>query len=225
MPEEKAAKRKSRADGAATKQKLLAAASRLISRKGFAATTSKEVARAAGADLASVNYHFGSRKGLFEKALIAAHHDILPIEELKALAEAADTPEEKIRRILRCVIGTSRGPEAWKFRLIFRGLFETGVNLEPMFIKEVFPKLGILRVIASETSGIPEDDPELAKAMFCTMAPVFTMIAFGARMPDMISPLRDDVPDAVADYIAFFTTAGLKAAGERWRAGRGPGAA
>ncbi len=52
-----------------SKDKLLRGARSCIAEKGFAATSSRDIARAAGANLASINYHFGSKEALVNEAL------------------------------------------------------------------------------------------------------------------------------------------------------------
>jgi TetR/AcrR family transcriptional regulator, regulator of cefoperazone and chloramphenicol sensitivity len=54
-----------RADGEATRAKILESAGRLFAAQGYAEATSKEIAADADVDLASINYHFGSRSGLY----------------------------------------------------------------------------------------------------------------------------------------------------------------
>ena len=54
-----------RMDGRETEEKIIECAGQLIAEKGFASVTSKEICRAAGVNLAAVNYHFGSRDGLY----------------------------------------------------------------------------------------------------------------------------------------------------------------
>lgn len=47
------------------------------SANGFAGAPSKTIAAAAKADMASINYHFGNRDGLYRAVLVEAHHRII----------------------------------------------------------------------------------------------------------------------------------------------------
>jgi len=49
-----------------TKQKILDAAERLIAEQGYAATSLRQIIGAAGVNLASVHYHFGSKEELLD---------------------------------------------------------------------------------------------------------------------------------------------------------------
>ena len=53
-----------------TRNRLLAAARRCIREKGLAATTAREITAAAGANLAAITYHFGSKDRLVSDALL-----------------------------------------------------------------------------------------------------------------------------------------------------------
>ena len=52
-----------------SKDKLLRGARSCIAEKGFAAMSSRDIARAAGVNVASINYHFGSKEALVNEAL------------------------------------------------------------------------------------------------------------------------------------------------------------
>jgi AcrR family transcriptional regulator len=69
-----------------TKEKLLDAAEKLFARKGYHGTSLRTITRAAGVDLALVNYHFGGKQPLFE-AVIDRRGAMLNEERLRRLAE------------------------------------------------------------------------------------------------------------------------------------------
>ena len=60
-----AAARKPRADGVEARARLLRAALRLFAHKGFAKTSTREIAQAAGANIAAIQYYFGDKAGLY----------------------------------------------------------------------------------------------------------------------------------------------------------------
>ncbi len=57
--------RKQRADGAEAREQLLLAALRLFAEKGFAKTSTRDIALAAGANVAAISYYFGDKAGLY----------------------------------------------------------------------------------------------------------------------------------------------------------------
>ncbi len=69
-----------------TKDKIMDAAEKLFARRGFHAASLRDITTAAGVDLALVNYHFGSKKGLLAAILERRGH-ILNEERLRRLAQ------------------------------------------------------------------------------------------------------------------------------------------
>ena len=57
--------RKQRSDGAEARGHLLLAALRLFAEKGFAKTSTRDIAQAAGANVAAISYYFGDKAGLY----------------------------------------------------------------------------------------------------------------------------------------------------------------
>lgn len=57
------------------REDLLAAAKRLLSDKGYARTTARDIAAASGVSLAAIGYHFGSKEALLNAARIEAIGD------------------------------------------------------------------------------------------------------------------------------------------------------
>jgi AcrR family transcriptional regulator len=60
-----------------THERLIAATLRCVERKGLAATTSRDIAAEAGANLAGITYHFGSKDELVAQALLRAMRRLL----------------------------------------------------------------------------------------------------------------------------------------------------
>jgi AcrR family transcriptional regulator len=103
--------------GAETKERVLRAAERIFGRHGFAGTTLRAVTTEAEVNLASANYHFGSKEALVMEML---RQRVAPINEkrLHLLREAKQTanggpiPLEEILKALILPLGkTAHGPD------------------------------------------------------------------------------------------------------------------
>jgi AcrR family transcriptional regulator len=68
-----------------SRDQLLAGAIECLQTKGYARTTARDIATASGANLASIGYHYGSKEGLLNAALIRLFEDWT-----KGIGEAAD---------------------------------------------------------------------------------------------------------------------------------------
>jgi len=84
------------------RERLLAAAAKLFAAKGYAATSVREILKAAEVTAPVLYYHFGSKEGLFI-GLVRNAIEALEAEEERALAGAA-TPAEKVRASCRAHI-------------------------------------------------------------------------------------------------------------------------
>src|SRR5450759_1436435 len=80
-----------------TRMRLLDAAREVFSQHNFQGATVREICRRAEANVAAVNYHFGSKDGLFAEALNFAQLAALQ----KANVEAAECPRIRLRLFLR----------------------------------------------------------------------------------------------------------------------------
>jgi AcrR family transcriptional regulator len=87
-----------------SKDKLLRGALTCMAEKGFAATSSRDIARAAGANVASINYHFGSKEALVNEALGQCFGMWNQRVEEAFDAAAGLGPSDQLRAILRAAI-------------------------------------------------------------------------------------------------------------------------
>ncbi|XAH23256.1 CerR family C-terminal domain-containing protein [Xylophilus sp. GW821-FHT01B05] len=81
--------RAQRADGAEARQRLLLTALRLFSEQGFARTSTRQVAEAAGVNLAAIRYYFADKAGLYLAALtepLGAARDLIPLYDQPQLS-------------------------------------------------------------------------------------------------------------------------------------------
>ena len=83
-----------------TEQKIIEAASKLFSRKGFAATKTREIAEEAGINLALLNYYFGSKENLF-KGVVKEKLRMLMEAMIPILSDANVPLDQKIATIAR----------------------------------------------------------------------------------------------------------------------------
>lgn len=60
--------RKPRSDGEQSRERLLLTAIRLFAERGFANTSTRDIAQAAGANSAAISYYFGDKAGLYRAA-------------------------------------------------------------------------------------------------------------------------------------------------------------
>jgi AcrR family transcriptional regulator len=81
--------RPQRSDGEQSRERLLQAALTLFAQQGFAKTSTREIAEAAGANLAAISYYFGDKAGLYRAVFLEPVGD--PAEEIARLTDPALT--------------------------------------------------------------------------------------------------------------------------------------
>ncbi|MGE5336021.1 MAG: TetR/AcrR family transcriptional regulator [Nitrososphaerota archaeon] len=80
------------------RERLLEAAITCLQEKGYARTTSRDLVAASGTNLASIGYHFDSKEGLLNAAVVEAFQRWLKPLIALAAAPGPATPLERLRR-------------------------------------------------------------------------------------------------------------------------------
>lgn len=95
----------------ATRDRLLASASKLFARKGFRGATVREITSDAGANLGAVTYHFGSKQALYVEILERFFADLAT--QAEQVLTAPGTQSARLRALVRRLFGFfQRTPEA-----------------------------------------------------------------------------------------------------------------
>ena len=89
--------RASRTDGIEARKRLLYAALALFAEKGFAKTSTREIAAAAGTNIASISYYFGDKAGLYAATFTEPMGGAMP--DFIAMYEAPELPIAEALRI------------------------------------------------------------------------------------------------------------------------------
>ena len=88
-------KRSQRSDGEESRERLLRTALRLFAEKGYAKTSTREIAAAAGANIGAISYYFGDKAGLYRAVFFE------PIGKAKDDIALFDKPNYSLREALQ----------------------------------------------------------------------------------------------------------------------------
>ena len=117
-----------RADGAQSRQRLLMTAMRLFAEQGFARTSTREIALAAGTNIASISYYFGDKAGLYRAAFMEPPPH--PQDDIDAFSRPGASLRESLHAFYGMLLDPLKQGEVARLsiRLWFREMLEpTGV--------------------------------------------------------------------------------------------------
>ena len=200
-------------DDRETRARVLAAASRLFADQGFRKVTIREICRAARANVAAVNYHFGDKLGLYREVLQQAIDGMVRTNESAKAAGEGRSPEEKLRLFIVFFLGQISRPEfATMHRLVQREVQDPTPVLDTLVERGIRPRLEYLAgVVAAMIDGAP-DDPAVLQCVgsINAQAIIYMPNPIAKRLGYEFKATPEEIESA-AQHIAAFSIAGVRA--------------
>ncbi|GFK95490.1 putative HTH-type transcriptional regulator YbiH [Fundidesulfovibrio magnetotacticus] len=196
-----------------TKQRLLDAAGEAFAAKGYHRATIREICSRAGANVASVNYHFGGKKGLYKALLEHCHQESLRRHPPGSL-QAQAGPEEALRVFVRSMLDRNlgEGRPTWLSRLMARELSDPSPALENVARASILPNVDRLAAIVARIMDLPGDSPLARRCAlsvvgqclhFCRSKPVIEIVCPGVTYDSQGL-------DEITNHIVRFSLAALR---------------
>ncbi|MBB3105224.1 TetR/AcrR family transcriptional regulator [Azomonas macrocytogenes] len=212
-----------RTDGEATRARILAAAGWLFAERGYAGAASKAICERAGTDLAAINYHFGSRDGLYRAVLLEGHKHFVNLDMLSELARSDLAPRAKLAVFIDRMVEKVLDDQGWYNRVCAREILAPSPHFASLISEEVMPKFNLLAGIISEVTGIPAGDPALSRCAINIMAPCLMLLVFDRNTPGPFQTLFSQPAEELATHLKGFALAGLEAVSAMDKPHAGPG--
>lgn len=191
--------RKSRADGEQSRERLLLAAMKLFGEQGFARTSTREIALAAGANVSAISYYFGDKAGLYKAALT----DFLPPPQKNI--DMFDQPGFTLRQALEGYYAQLLGPilegaeSELALRLWLREVLEPrGVWAEELNTGIRAEHMAFAAVLARHL-GVPVDDEIHRLVHACASFGLLLMM--GGDVIKALTPQLLATPGALREWI------------------------
>lgn len=192
---------------------IIGVAGEIFAEHGYEAATIKQITDRAGVNVASVNYYFRDKLGLYTEVLRQSLHNgrvALPPEN------DGLPPEERLTRYIHLFMQSlvAPGRPSWCGRLMLRELVEPTPAL-PQIIEEIIrPNFVLLRQLVSDVARAPLEDTTsrlLAHSVHaqCVHWKV-ARSAFPYLWPELV--LDEVQVRRIASHIAAFSIAGIRAA-------------
>ena len=138
-----------------TKLALILAAGELFAEHGLEGTSTRAIVEKAGANIAAINYHFGSKQELYTATLLYAidHGACGRIADTLGDPEAFGTPQAMADAVDAFIHGTFRDFRAieeprWRTRLILRSMLDPSPSMEPVVKASLEPDIAALSAFA-----------------------------------------------------------------------------
>jgi len=201
------------------KGRLLDAAEGLFCERGFKGTSIRDIAAAAGCNIASVNYYFGSKEGLYEEVwrrhLIPMRDSrIASINKVMSRAEGRPSLEDLLRSFADTFVGsmvdTSKASRLSK--LMAREYIDSHLPTD-MFVNEVMtPTISAMHGALMKTC--PDlDESKILPVVFSVIGQLVHLVhvktMFEQGGDDLNQPVFDS--NEIIDHIVRFSAAGIRA--------------
>lgn len=122
-----------------TRGRLLAAAGEIFAEKGFRDATVAEICRKAGANVAAINYHFGSKEALYREAWRHAFAQSLAAHPPDGGLSPDAPPEERLRAQVASLLDRIADENNREFRIMQREFTNPTGLLEEVMREEIRP--------------------------------------------------------------------------------------
>ena len=200
-----------------TRDKLLDAAGQVFAERGYRAATIREICRRAGANVASVNYTFGDKMGLYTEVL---RHSVRAAQTavMSAALDATLSPEETIRAVIRArLMSLCKGARPdWAIRLVMHEFSHPTPAMGKVVDEGMRPIYDRVRKAVGKIIGLPPDH-ETTRLSVNSIVGQILFYTFSTPVLSHLQPelkLTPDQLDRIAEHIAEFSLAYLKKAGQ-----------
>lgn len=203
-----------RGRGHETRQKILDEACRVFAERGYRDATHAEICRAAGANIASINYHFQSKEVLYRASFDHLEQRVEAAWPLDGGLPATAAPEKRLKAFIVALLGRiySEGVEGYQHRILMSERFSpTGLLddvLEAHLVRHRAHITGVIREILG---------PEAAEetVLWCEMSLVGQCLIghddADPRGPRSLFGLSPDNRDRLAEHLYHFSLGGIRA--------------
>ena len=192
-----------------TRARLLDAAREVFSQHGFQGATVREICRRAEANVAAVNYHFGSKDGLLAEAL-----NFAPLKAMQlANIEVGGAPEMRLRLFVRdfmlMLLDETNG--SLPCRIMARELADPTPALDKIVREAIAPLQEFLGKLLREIAGEKTGETELRRCVHSILGQCLYYRHSHPVLQRLHPKLRYSHKEieTIAGHIADFSLAGI----------------
>lgn len=151
-----------------TRQQLLEAAGQVFAEYGYRAATVREICLRAGANIASIHYHFGDKERLYIEVLRYAHKREAELKPALFHADENVPPEQRLKQYVHSILLQLLDPSSvnWDRKLISREMVEPTIGLDVMMTDRIRPMSKHVRAIVRDIIGPNATEEDIREGEF-----------------------------------------------------------
>jgi TetR/AcrR family transcriptional regulator, regulator of cefoperazone and chloramphenicol sensitivity len=198
-----------------TRDRLLKAAERLFAERGFKKVTVRDICRAARANVAAVNYHFGDKLGLYREVMQSAIDAMRDTSEEARDAGQGQPADEKLRRFIAVFVRRVLTPgNDTVHKLINREMNDPTPALDLLIEQGIRPRVEYLSGLIAEIVDCAPSDQRVLRCVAGVQSQILSYLPnpIAARLGFANKPTPGNLAD-IAEHIAEFSLAGIHAVG------------
>lgn len=202
---------------ATTPERILTAAAKIFGQKGFKAATIRNIAEAADANVASINYHFRDKEGLYAAVLDHLFKTSFTKFPADMGLDKVPSPEDRLKAFIRAMFHRLLSHDGWggmsgPGRVIAREYFDPTPSFEPIIDKYIRPQKTILMAIVTDLIE-SEPPPEILASCCLSIIGQCVYYALGApiirKLTQHADPTEENIED-LAEFVCCFSLGGIR---------------
>ncbi len=197
-----------RSDGEASRERLLRAGLRLFAQQGFAPTSTRELAQAAGVNIAAISYYFGDKAGLYRAVFFEPLGD--PAADIAAYAGAELSIGDALRGFYRAMLEPLAQGEDMRLcvKLRMREMIEPTGLWDQEIALGIRPMHEALLAVLCRHLGLAEPDDEVQRLAVC-LTGLAVHLHVGRDVIDAVAPQLNRSADSAAAWADCLQRQGL----------------
>jgi len=194
------------------RENLLSAAIDVFGEKGFRNATIAEICRKAGANIAAVNYHFGSKEVLYREAWKYSFAESIKAHPQDGGVPADAPAEERLKGKIRALVQRIADPESKDFFISHMEVANPTGLLGEVMKSELIPLREKTLALVRELLGPGASEQQVLFCETCIISMCLhpmMMKRIRERMKKTDLPTGPDDIGAFADHVIQFALAGI----------------
>lgn len=193
--------------------RLLEAACRVFAEKGYRGATVQEISSLAGANIASINYHFNDKKTLYVEAWRYAFATSIEQYPPDGGVSADAPPEERLRGNISALLRRISDKNTVEFLIARNEVTNPTGFLKEVMREEIAPPHEIMKKAVRDLLGPNASESQVRYSVLCIITQCFEPIVLTRSINEQdgkgIFPPIDNIEEFI-EHVIQFSLGGLK---------------